>query len=233
MRLAFQTYERDNVVTFSDLLPTPQKIRIYPTDARDAGLRVLLQGRDANQQTILTTDPSTGLSAPGEYVALAFPFAESANLYSKIEGVEKDQTFGPIQLFQVDPNTGSELPLSTMDGNESAANYRRYLVGGIPNANLCCPSPGNPITITAMARLDFIPVQNETDYLLIQCVPALIEEAQSIRFSRMENGAQQSAIHHARALALLCGQLDHYEGKVNTAIRVPLFGYNKLRASFR
>lgn len=231
----FQAYERDNVCTFTPLSASPRTIRVYPTDTRDVGRRVLLQGLDANRQVILTTDPNTGLSAPGEYLQINFPFSNSVNQFiGPMGGVQKDQTYGPLQFFQVDPVSGLEYPLSTMEPNEASAAYRQYLINGIPNTNLCCTSPGQLLTITAQGRLDFIPVVNETDYLTIPCVPALIEEALSIRYSRMESGnsSQQSMIHHGRALALLNGQLDTYEGKTNTAIKVPLFGSNRIRASF-
>lgn len=225
----FQAFERDNVVTFSELLSTPQLIRVYPTDVRDTGLRVLLQGKDQNGQIILTTDPGTGQSAPGEYLQLAFPFSTSINQFSTLTGLQKDQTYGPLQFFQVDPATGVEVALSTMDPNEASAGYRRYLVNGIPTVNLCCT--GSQIQITAQGRIDFIPVTNETDYLTIPCVPALTEEAQSIRFSRMDagNAATQSVIHHQRALSLLCGQLDKFHGKVNTAVGLKIFGSQPMR----
>ena len=226
-----QAYERDNVVTFAPMLSTPQQVRVYPTDIRDTNLRVLIQGKDQNKQTILTTDPGTGLSAPGEYLQLAFPFSTSLNQFSTITGIQKDQTYGPLQFFQVDPVSGVEVPLSTMDPNEGVASYRRYLISGIPNSNLCCLSPGNPLQLTAQGRIDFLPVQNETDYLTIPNVPALLEEAQACRFRRMEsaNAAQQAMSHHMAALALLVGQLDSYEGKINTAISVPIWGSNRLR----
>ena len=231
---AFQAFERDNVVTLSPLLATAQTIRIYPTDARDSGLRVLIQGKDQNGQIILTTDPGTGLSAPGEYVSLAFPFVDTTNQFTTVTGIQKDETYGPIQLFQVDPTAGTEVALSAMEPGEGVANYRRYLVNGIPNVNLCCAGAGT-VQLQAQGRLDFIPVQNETDYLTIPNVPAIIEEAMSLRFSRMESGnaAQQSQLHHVRALALLNGQLDLYEGKTNTAVAVPIFGGNRMQASFR
>jgi hypothetical protein len=230
----FQAYERDNVVTLSDLLAAPQQIRVYPSDVRDTGLRVLLQGKDQNGNVILTTDPGTGLSAPGEYLQLAFPFSTSLNQFSKITGIQKDQTYGPLQFFQVDPATGAEVPLSAMEPNEGTALYRRYLVAGVPNTNLCCASPGNPIQMTAQGKLDFIPVFNETDYLTIPNVPALIEEAMSVRYSRMEasSASQQSMLHHARAINLLNGQLDHFHGKINVAINVPIFGSDRMRPSF-
>lgn len=225
----FQTYERDNVATLAPLLGTPQTIRIYPTDTRDTGLRVLLQGIDANKQVILTTDPGTGLSAPGEYLVLKFPFVDSVNLYSKITGIQKDETYGPLQFFQVNPVTAAEVALSAMEPTEGVANYRHYLVAGIPSQNLCCINPAQPLQLTAQGRLDFIPVVNETDYLTLQCVPALIEESISLHYNKMDNGAQLAAVHHQRALALLNGQLDAYEGKTSTAVKVPIFGSNRMR----
>lgn len=225
----FQAFERDNVYTLSSLNSGAQTIRIYPTDARDTGLRVLVQGKDANGQVILTTDPGTGLSAPGEYLQLAFPFVDSVNTFTTISGLQKDETWGPIQIFQVNPTTLVESALSSMEPTEGQANYRRYLITGIPNVNLCCLSNGT-FQITAQGKLEFIPVQNETDYLTIPCVPALIEESMSIRFSRMDSAAAatQALVHHGRALALLNGQLDKYFGKTNTAVKVPIFGSNYL-----
>jgi hypothetical protein len=227
----FNAYERDNVFTFAPLLSTPQTVRIYPTDNRDIGLRVLLQGTDANKNVILTTDPGTGLAAPGEYIGINFPFVDSVYQYSSINGLQKDQTYGPLQFFQVDPTTGVEMPLSSMEPNEGVASYRRYLVNGIPSQTLCCISPAKPLQITAQGRLDFLPVANETDYLTIPNVPALIEEAMSIRYSRMDsaNSAQQSTTHHVRALNLLNGQIDLHEGKTSVAISVPIFGSARLR----
>lgn len=223
----FQAFERDNVCTLSPLSGT-KLVRMYPTDARDSGRRVLLQGKDQNGQVILTTDPGTGLSAPGEYVTLAFPFVNSVNQFSEITGIMKDETYGPVQFFQVDPNTLTEYTLSSMEPNEGTAWYRRYMVNGIPNTNLCCTGSGT-IQLTAQGKLDFIPVQSENDYLLIPNVPALVEEAMSIRYNRMDGGANQAALHHAAAINLLNGQLDHFEGKTNTAIRVPIWGSNRMR----
>lgn len=230
----FQAYERDNVFTFAPLLSTPQTVRIYPSDVRDIGLRILLQGKDQNGLLILTTDPGTGQAAPGEYIGLNMPFVDSVNQYSSINGLQKDQTYGPIQFFQVDPVSGAEVPLSSMEPNEGVASYRRYLINGIPSQNLCCASPANPLQITAQGRIDFIPVANETDYLPIPNVPALIEEAMSVRYSRMDspNSAQQSATHHVRALNLLNGQIDAMEGKTTVAINVPIFGSARIRPSF-
>jgi hypothetical protein len=178
---------------------------------------------------ILTTDPNTGLTAPGEYVALKFPFVDSVNQYSSVTAILKDDTYGPIQFFQVDPTTAAEGALSSMEPSEGSALYRRYMVNGIPNVNLCCTGPGQPVVITANVRLDFIPVQNENDFLTLPNVPALIEEAQAIRYRKMDGGANQDATHHQFAIKYLNGQLDLYAGKWNVAVKVPIFGGNRLQ----
>jgi hypothetical protein len=221
----FQGYSRDNVCTLNPLLPTPQKIRIYPFDARDINRRVLIQGKDNNKMTVLTTDPGTGQAGEGEYLTLKFPFTDSLNLFSELDGLQKDQCYGMIQLFQVNPDTGVEVALSAMEPNESTASYRLYLIAGIPNLNQCCQTSGT-LQLSAQARLAFIPVTNETDYLMIPNVAALIEESMSIHYGRMDSSlaAQQTGIHHQRALALLVGQLDQMLGKTSTAISVPIWG---------
>ncbi len=225
-----QAFDRGYVPTFRDLLPTPQTIRVYHTDIRDLNRRVLIQGKDQNNQTVLTTDPNTGKSAAGEYISIKDPFKDSKNLYTKIDGIQKDETWGNVQIFQVDPDTGVEAPLSMMEHNEGQANYRRYEVTGLTSGNISCCN-GSPLQIKAMGKLDFIPVKNETDYLTIPNVPALIEEALAIRLGRMESATaiELSNWHHTKALQLLFGQLDHVMGKTDTAVRVPIFGSNRLR----
>lgn len=224
----FQAFERDNVYTLSSLVGT-KTIRVYLTDSRDVGKRVLVQGKDANGNIVLTTDPGTALSAPGEYIVLESPFVDSVNTFTTISGLQKDETFGPVLMFQVDPTTLVETALSSMEPNEGTALYRRYLINGIPSSNACCLG-ASTVTIQAQGRLDFVPVTNETDYLTIPNIPALIEESRSIRFSRMDSpaAAQQAILHHGRAISLLNGQLDAYTGKVNTSIKVPIWGSNKL-----
>ena len=226
----FQGYSRDNVCTLNPLLSTPQTIRVYPFDARDINRRVLIQGKDNNKMTVLTTDPGTGHAGAGEYLTLKFPFVDSLNLFSELDGIQKDETYGPLQFFQVNPTTGVEVALSSMEPNESTASYRLFLIAGIPNLNQCCQS-GRTLQLNAQAKLDFIPVVNETDYLIIPNVAALIEESLSLHYGRMDSSlaAQQCGIHHQRALALLNGQLDLYEGKIKTAISVPIFGSHRLR----
>lgn len=223
-----QAYERDSVVTLSELHGASQTIRFYPTDGSDVGKRVLLQGVDKNGMNVLSTDNITHQSVLGENIYLNLPFVDSVNQYSVITGISKEQTAGPVHIFDVDSTTLSQSSLSSMEPGETTSSYRRYLLDGLTCH--CCDSTSSQIQVTAQAKLDFVPVQSDPDYLTIQSVPALIEEVQAIRYGRMDSdlAAKLEAKHHARALALLFGQLDHYLGKVNTAISVPIFGSDRL-----
>lgn len=224
-----QAYERDTVPTLSPLL-APSYVRMYPTNNADVSKQVLLQGKDINGVPVTSNDPGTGNTILGEQISLSFPFVDSVNVYSEVTGMQKSVTYGPVEYMQVDANTGAQTALSEMQPNETTSLYRTYFVNGLQ----CCPSQSNvtpgAISVEAWCKLDLIPVMSDPDYLLINCIPALISECHAIRLSRMENSKalQQSEQHHADALRLLFGQLDHFLGKVQTSISLPIFGSDRV-----
>lgn len=225
-----QAFDRPNVVTLTDF-PTnaPQFIRFYISDLADVGKRIIVQGPDKNGQEVLGTDPVTGLATIGEVVTLAYPFATTVNEYQQPEGFIKDQTKGPVTIFAVDPSSAAQTQISSMETNEETASYRQYFLNGLPAH--CCNTPNNTVQVLTQCKLEFVPVQNDTDFLIIQSIPALIEECQSKRYSRMDAASAPSleAKHHQKAIRILNGQLDHYCGKIQTAVKVPLFGSNPVR----
>jgi len=222
-----QAFERDPVPCLNPLPSVPRVIRLYFTNAADAGRRVVIGGTDQNGMPIYGVDPLTQTSTPGETVYLAGPFADSLNLITPTS-FTKEVTLGEVQFFTVD-SSGNQTLLSTMQPGETTASYRRYLLDGLPQS--CCNTPAGAVQVSAFCRLDFAPVQNDQDPLLIQSIPALIEECQSIRYSRMD-ASQAPALekkHHDKALSILNGQLDHYQGKITPAVRISLFGSDRLR----
>lgn len=222
-------FERDNVATLYDLNTTnPQYVRIYPASAGDAGKRVVVQGADSNGKTIWGIDPNTSSAIQGEVIFLAYPFATSTNQFTGITGILKDQTLEPLTFTQVDVVDTTETALSSMEPAETTASYRRYLINGLPTH--CCGQPFGTVQITAQAKLDYIPVQSPQDYLVINNLPALIEEGMALRFSFNDDptSIQLSELHHRKALQFMFGQLDHIYGKTQTAINVPIWGSNRL-----
>jgi hypothetical protein len=223
-------YERETVVTFTPLLATPQIIRAYAADPTDVGRIAIVQGADANGQTVRFLDALSNATGLGEQIVLNSPFVDTVNQFSTITGIQKQKSFGEVQFFQVDPTTGVETPLLVMQPGETTALYRKYVVNGLPN---CCNGsvPQGTMQVLAMCKLDYQPVTCDTDYLGILSIPALIDECQAIRYSRIDTpGAQQlSAAKHASALRLLFGQLDHVLGKERPALQRHIFGSQPMR----
>jgi len=227
-----QAFERDNVPTLTDF-PTsvPQQIRIYPSNAADAGKIVQVQGTDQNGNVVYSIDNITGQAIIGEQVILKLPFSMALFSYQNITGLLKDPTVGPVTIFTVDPHSGQQTQLSAMEPGETTAAYRRYLLNGLPCS--CCPqsSPSGIVQIDAQCKLDFVPVVNDSDYLTIQSVPALIAQCQSIKWSTIDapQALQKEAYFHKKAISILCGQIDHFEGKTKTAIGLKIFGSDRIR----
>lgn len=224
---------RNMTPTFVDLSSGPQIIAVYPTDEADEGKRILIQGLDGSNNVIYTQDGRRRVQ--GKFLDLEFPFVVSTPYqFNRILGIQKDVTAGQVQIFQMDPNTGTQVLLSTMEPGETTAWYRRYYLSALP----CQPCPTNtcngqtapPIRATAIAKLELIPVVVDTDYCLIQNKQAIIHEAQAIRYSRIDTMAAKKFAeeHHALAIALLNGELTHYIGKNTPEVNFKPFGSARL-----
>jgi hypothetical protein len=227
-----QAYMRNNVPTFTDLSNIPQKIRVYATDPADYGKRILIQGADQNGNTIYSQDGVNQVT--GEYVYFRAPFSTAVNQFSSITGIQKDLTSGSAQVFQVNPSSGAQVLLVTMEPSEMTASYRRYLFDPLCWQNLwtnCCPgSTATTVQATAICKLDFIPMQVDQDYSLIQNIEALIEEGQSWRLARVDNknSKAMSVAAHVNAVRLLNGELTHYMGLDEPAVQFAPFGSARL-----
>jgi hypothetical protein len=219
-----ESYIRNNAVTFVDM-PIGSYIKIYTTVAEDAGSRVLLQGTNTVDSIIYSNDGTNRVS--GEFVTLTSTFVISSNQLNSLSGIQKDITKGDIQIFAVDPNDGTETLLLTMEPSEQTASYRRYYLNGLPFN--CCPNQ-DYVQVSAIAKLDFIPVRVDTDYTLIQNIEAIVEEAQSVRYSRIDevSAKQMAAEKHIQAVRFLNGELTHFEGKNDPALIFAPFGSARL-----
>ena len=222
---------RNNAVTFLEMTNAPQYLVAYATDSRDYNKRVLFQGTDADLVTISTTDVDHQVQ--GQFVNLEATPAMTPQTFSGLTGIQKDITIGIVRIYQHDPTTGEEILLLTMQPSEQVASYRRYYINQLPRG--CCPNPASTddsqVQVTAIAKLDLIPVEVDTDYTLIQNLEAIIEECASIRYSEMDSptAKQMSRERHQMAVTLLNGELNHYIGKNEIAVGVFPFGSAKLR----
>lgn len=234
-----QTYSRNNVVTFTDLSSPPQLIIAYLTDPADAGKRVLIQGKNNVDSVVYSQDGTSRVT--GVYITLQSPWATTPYPFNSISGIQKDVTNGEVQIFQMSPTTGAQVLLLTMQPTETTASYRRYFLNPLP-LNCCagqvspCPTTILPaaqattVQVTAIAKLELIPVRADPDYTLIQNMEAIIEEAASARYSEIDTPSAKSmaAERHVQAIRLLNGELAHYVGIDTPAVNFAPFGSAKL-----
>lgn len=223
-------FTRNNAVTFIEMTNAPQHLVAYATDSRDYNKRVLFQGLDADSVVITSTDVDHQVQ--GQYVNLEATPAQTPQTFLQINGIQKDITFGIVRIYQHDPVTGEEVLLLTMQPDEQVASYRRYYLNDLPRG--CCANPlstdDTEVQVTAIAKLDLIPVVNDTDYTLIQNLEAIIEECASIRYAEMDSPQtkQMSRDRHLLAIGFLNGELNHYLGKDISAVGVYPFGSARL-----
>lgn len=228
-----QMFDRGQAVTFKDLDVTngPQILRVYPGDANDINIRVFLQGLDQNGKEIFTQDGYNIVR--GVFVNLTSPFVDAPMTFTKITGIQKDTTAGTVTINQADPNTGAESSLLVMEAAELVAGYRRYYLNNVPLD--CCgtqPATGTAqnVQVKGMCKLEFIPAEVDTDYLIIQSLEALIAECQAIRYSEMDTQTAmvKEAAKHKDAIRFLQGQLVHELGRNTAAVSVKPFGSARL-----
>jgi len=222
-------YARNNAVTFTDLSNAPQLIRVYRTSDQDDGKRTLIQGVDSNGVVVYSTDVADRVQ--GVFLYFDSVPVTTALSFNRLTGIQKDITAGQVEYYQVDPTTGEEVLLLTMQPSETTASYRRYYFSDLPSS--CCPVPGQAegtVQVTAIAKLDLIPVISDTDYLLLQNLEAMIEQAQAIRLMEADTDSAQrmSEVHHQRAIRMLIGENSHFNGINDPAVGFAPFARDPL-----
>lgn len=216
--------DRGLVPSQVDINPVGKTLRFYPTDSRDVGRRILIQGLDQNGLQFKCQDGFNWTL--GQFVTLNTPFVNlttnSGTVFSisSISGVQKDQTYGDVLMYQIDYpslDVASEVLLSRYSGDETEPSYRRYFLDNFPDT---CGNGVSSSPVQGIAKLDYYPVQIDTDWLLIDNIPALIAECQAIRFGDMETAQamQQSTMKHREAIALLNDTLDHRVDRLNPSV---------------
>lgn len=207
-------YDRGMFSTAYDLTATNQLLRIYYTDERDIGKRVLVSGAlDQNGNGIYSQDGTSKVN--GFWLTLENPFTTTAYIVTGFTAIAKDVTYGDVLLKQVDADTGAEVLLARYTPQETNPQYRRYLVSS-GMCGCCCSNPNDStqIQVTAMCKYEYRPVSQPSDFLLCANIPALKLACESIRHSEMDNPAaqQMSLLKWSQATKALNDELQHQLG---------------------
>lgn len=221
---AIQTLDRGDVPTSVDIPDDNSLLRVYLTNTADVGKRILFsEAKDANNLGIYSTSGVNQVN--GFYLTLASPFVTSAFVVKSFLAAVKDVTLGDVVLKAVNATTGEETALARYTPQETNPSYRRYMLTGVPNCccGTTCTTPAAP-QVTAMCKIDYRPVSQPSDQLLISNIVALKAACQSIRYSEIDNPQAQSMsiLKWNEAVKALNQEVRTYEGNEFPAIAVAM-----------
>lgn len=205
-------------VAFDDVHGANQRLIVYCDNALDAGKTILLNYYDTNGNKVIALNGNEWgdritLVAPPAYASARFNVMPSG-LY----GVQKDVTLGVVRLYSFDMVALTQYPLGYYEPDEVLPAYRRSFVPGLPNVptSSTCSTP----IVDIIGKLAFVPVKNQSDYLMIGCLPALEAEVRAVLAE--EQGDLKTALtEEALAVKRLEDELASYTG--DGVVMVPRF----------
>lgn len=213
---AGQMFDRGTACAFKDIRGDNKKIKVYADVTEADNARILLQGYDENNNWIRTQD--MGAWVDGEYVSIsASTPATSTHLFKSLVAVIKPQTNGNIRLYEFNTDDSTQRAIAIYEPTELTPIYRRSHIPGIVKggcSNGLVEDACQQSTVSVMAKLNFIPVANDNDFLMIGNEPALKEACRSVRYGMMDSATamQQQQVAMAAALVELQTELEAFLG---------------------
>lgn len=214
--------DRNPTCLFSEIRGLDKKVGVYCDVNDDIGEDVLLLGYDENGQWIRTE--VAGVWQDGETVSASNTNTYgtlSTNKFSAITGVQKSACNGSIRLYEYDTVNLTQRAIARYDYDETNPLYRVSYIPYLQNSS----TASDPVTIDVVARLDFWPVTNDSDYCCVNSIPALKDMMVAVQQAELESLQQNKAAAIASGLALakasLEGQYRRYGQRVESVMTVP------------
>ena len=204
---SYTLIDRGEAATFSDINGVNKKLRVYSGVTADAGVRVLLQGYDADGEWIRTQDD--GKWVDGEYATLTTTYVETNNIFSSLSAAQKPITEGNVKVYEYLPADETQRVIADYQPTETHPVYRRSLISGLEDDDTA--------VVTVIGKLRFVPAVNDSDWLYIGYEAAIKEMVLSIRKAE-NNLVKEADAYEARAVQLLQDQLMHHLGDGQVAI---------------
>lgn len=195
---------------YRDIIGENKKIKVYADVTEAAGAVITLCGYDENGQWIRTQVAGSWID--GEQVAINSTTPQlSTKIFSSLVSVQKPETNGPVRLYEYDTTLLTQRDIAVYDPDETNPAYRRVEIRGLPTNGCCGDTDCEEVKVTVMAKLEFIPVARDSDWLLIGNLPALKMELTAL-MKEENNVWNESIIYHQKALNILRNELRHYIG---------------------
>lgn len=197
--------------TFDDIGGTGRTLRVIGTEDEDDA-EMLVQGYDDSNQWIRTVH--NGALVDGEYFTIAPAGTVSAHVWSNVTRVIKPATDGNVLLYERDTATLVDKPMGIYEPDETEPSYRRSRIPALDTVGDCgtghCEDDHTAVNVKA--KLRYIPVAQDTDWILIGNLPALKDMVMSI-LKAEKDLPEEAEIYEGRAIRELGKELVDHEGE--------------------
>lgn len=156
-------------------------VRSYPAVRADIGKITTIFGIDINGQVVRSKN-AQGIWQEGVTITNTIPFASTPVRFREVTRVIRDKTSGPGQLFYYDPDNDVLRSCAIYDPTNTTPDFRFSKIPGLMRA-ACCTCANGARQVSALVKLQFIPVENDNDLVLISNLDALGNMIQAIRKS--------------------------------------------------
>jgi len=160
--------------TFNDVTGTTGKlIRYYVVNFEDIGKTITINGTQYGGQPLQELDASNN-HLNGITLTAAAPYASTSALVTRIDSITRQATTGLAYLYEYDPATNTLRDLAVFQPNETNPRFRRSRIlnkprnTNQPDANGICWT-----NVDALVKVEYVPVVNLRDYLMIDDFDAL------------------------------------------------------------
>jgi hypothetical protein len=190
--------------------PGPWKLRVYAAVEESDDIYATVQGLDENGLIVRTQlSDGSGTWINGERIPISngSSFFESTEDFSELTAFTKPDTNGYVRLTAWNGTT--EIELSNYAPDETSPSYRKYYspwLHKMQDSGQCCR------TVLARCRRRFMPVQEDTDVLMISNLPALKAMIKAI-WKRDADAFDEYAALKLTAVDLLKKEAMAYLGK--------------------
>lgn len=161
---------RGRFCTFKDIIPTGKKLNFVCDMATDVGKQVLALGYDDNGNWIRTSQ--SGTIKDGELITFAQSAGtNSTNNFSCVTDIQLPSNMdGQSWLYEYKVSDTTRRLIGKYEYFETRPHYARYYFPSI-----CSSSSGScsQTSVEIIGKMEFIPVETDTDYMIIGNIPAL------------------------------------------------------------
>jgi hypothetical protein len=206
---------RGNYPVFSDIVPGGKQLQLVCDKLSDVGKPVLCLGYDDNNNWIRTVQ--NGVVQDGEVVSLSqAPGTNSVNNFSVVTDLQPPSNLdGQWWLYEFTVSGATQRLIGQYQYFDVRPSFARYffpaIIPQVSTTGTC-----SQILVEALVKLEFIPVKNDTDYLIIGNLPALKELMMALSKAEDEPDPLRKVQIVAAGMTIgkqiLDQQLDHYLG---------------------